>query len=300
MPPDRSERTELVATPDGRRLAVHEAGAPRGRPVFVLHGTPGSGLLYPPWIDDAARRGLRLIAYDRPGYGGSTPRPGRTVADAADDVRSIADALGIDRFAVWGISGGGPHALACGARCPGRAIAVASLAAPAPREAAGLAWHEGMGEGNREEFRAAEAGPAALEAFLVPQREAFVRGDRASIDAGFSTLLSPADRSVYDGALSTHLTESGRAGLAPGIDGWRDDDLALVRPWGFDLGAVRVPTLLWHGREDRFVPFAHGQWLGNAIGHAVRNLSDDDGHLTLYVRRIPAVHSWIASAFSPR
>src|SRR2546423_164544 len=101
-----------ISTPDGRVLRVHESGDPHGLPVIVHHGTPGSGLPYQPWSDDARTQGLRLISYDRPGYGDSTRAAGRSVGDAAGDVRVIADALGIERIATWGLSGGGPHTLA--------------------------------------------------------------------------------------------------------------------------------------------------------------------------------------------
>jgi len=90
-------------TPDGRTLAIEEAGDPGGRPVLVHNGTPNSRHLYAPIAADAAARGLRLIGYDRPGYGGSTPQPGRTVADCAADVRAICAELGVDRLAMWGI-----------------------------------------------------------------------------------------------------------------------------------------------------------------------------------------------------
>ena len=117
-----------VETADGRTLAVEEAGDPAGLPVLVHNGTPNSRHLYAPNAADAAQRGLRLIGYDRPGYGGSTPHPGRTVADCTADVQAICDSLGITRLAMWGISGGGPHVLACAALLPGLVSAVASLA----------------------------------------------------------------------------------------------------------------------------------------------------------------------------
>src|SRR5207244_3992809 len=119
---------DAIRTPDGRDLRIHESGGSDGLPVLVHHGTPGSHVLHAMWSDDARAQGLRLISYDRPGYGGSTRHAGRSVADAAGDVESIADALGIGRFATWGISGGGPHALACAALLPERAVAVAALA----------------------------------------------------------------------------------------------------------------------------------------------------------------------------
>src|SRR4051794_3715114 len=107
--------TPDVTAPPGRILHVHEAGDREGLPGVVHHGTPTDGALFGRWVADAEQRGIRLIGYDRPGYGGSDPRRGRTVGDAAADTAAIADALAIDRFATWGISGGAPHALACAA-----------------------------------------------------------------------------------------------------------------------------------------------------------------------------------------
>jgi pimeloyl-ACP methyl ester carboxylesterase len=127
-----------IQLPDGRTLAVEDSGDPAGRPVLVHTGTPNSRHLYGPNVQDAAARGLRLISYDRPGYGGSSPQPGRTVADCAGDVRTICAELGIDRLATWGISGGGPHVLACAALLPDLVTAAASLASPAPFGAEGL------------------------------------------------------------------------------------------------------------------------------------------------------------------
>ena len=140
-----------VQTPDGRVLAVEEAGDPAGRPVLVHNGTPNSRHLYGPDTVDAAERGLRLIGYDRPGYGGSSPQPGRTVADCADDVRAICAALGIDRLAMWGASGGGPHVLACAALLPDLVTAAASIASLAPFDArrARLFRRHGAGEHRR-------------------------------------------------------------------------------------------------------------------------------------------------------
>ena len=129
---------------DGRTLSVAEAGDPEGHGVFALHGTPGSRLFWHEAVEDAEKRGIRMVAYDRPGYGGSDPAPGRTVADAADDIGAIADALHIDRYAVYGGSGGGPHALANAVR-PDRVVAVAALASVAPWRADGLDWLDGMG-----------------------------------------------------------------------------------------------------------------------------------------------------------
>jgi len=147
---------------NGRTLAVLEAGDESGRAVVAVHGTPGSGLLWRGLVEDAEARGMRLLAYDRPGYGRSDPHPGRTVADAAGDVAAMADALGFDRFAVEGGSGGGPHTLACAALLPDRVVAAASLAGVAPYPAEGLDWLDGMGQDNLDEFAATLAGPETL------------------------------------------------------------------------------------------------------------------------------------------
>jgi pimeloyl-ACP methyl ester carboxylesterase len=284
-----------VQTPDGRELRVREAGDPDGPAVLIHHGTPGDGLPFGPWAQDAAGRGIRLIGYDRPGYGTSTPHPGRRVADAAGDAAAIADALGIGRFATWGISGGGPHALACAALLPDRVVAAASLAAVAPFDAHGLNLFAGMGRDNWVEFGAALQGREALEALLSPQAEQMVGIAPADLAGLFRTLVSPVDQDALDCGLAEHLAAGGARTFAQGAGGWVDDDLAFVEPWGFDVAAVGVPVLVWHGRHDRFVPVAHGEWLAARIPGAEARISDEDGHLTLLTRRVPEVHAWLVA-----
>jgi pimeloyl-ACP methyl ester carboxylesterase len=158
-----------VETPDGRTLLVHEDGDPGGRIVVYQHGTPSDGRLYRSWIDDAKERGIRLVGYDRPGYGGSSRHRGRKVVSAVQDVSAIVDALGGGPFATWGISGGAPHALACAALAPGL-VAAATLAAPAPYGSKDLDWLKGMGEGNVAEFGASLAREDELRPLLEPIR----------------------------------------------------------------------------------------------------------------------------------
>ena len=143
----------VIDTPDGRVLRTEEAGDPKGHPVLVFHGTPGDGSHYGPHVADAKEKGIRLISYDRPGYGGSTPHPGRVVADSQVDVRAIARSLGVERLAVWGVSGGGPYALATAALLPDLVVAAASLASPAPFEGQGLDYFTGMGKDNVDDIR---------------------------------------------------------------------------------------------------------------------------------------------------
>jgi pimeloyl-ACP methyl ester carboxylesterase len=290
-------RERRIETPDGRVLAVMEGGDPAGPAVFVHHGTPMSRLLYGPNVADAEARGLRLIGYDRPGYGDSTPQPGRTVADAATDVATIADALGIDRFATWGISGGGPHALACAALLPERVVAAASLAGAAPYEAEGLDFVDGMGEGNVKEFGLLLEGREKLEPFLRAERDALLAAGQEGMAEGMRTLLSPVDAAAFTGETAEFLFESLRVGSAERIDGWLDDDLAFVKPWGCSVEQISVPVLLWQGAEDRFMPLAHGEWLASRIPACQAHLSPEDGHITLLVRRVGEVHEWLAAAF---
>lgn len=274
-----------------------EGGDPGGRPVVVHHGTPMAGLLYEPHARDAAARGIRLVGYSRPGYGASTPQPGRTVSAAAADAAELADALGIDRFATWGISGGGPHALACAALLPDRVVAAASLAGVAPFGAEGVDFLEGMGEANHEEFGAALAGREPLRALLEPQADQLRGTDPAVFVALFETLLSEVDRDVLTGEVAAYLHRCDLVGLERGVDGWLDDDLAFVAPWGFAVEEIGVPTLVWQGLQDRFVPAAHGEWLADRIPGAAARLSAGDGHLTLIERRVPEVHAWLLERF---
>jgi pimeloyl-ACP methyl ester carboxylesterase len=293
MQPDVTERK--VETPDGRILAVQESGDPSGKPVLVHMGTPNSRFLYGPTRADAAARGLRLISYDRPGYGGSTPQPGRSHADCAADVRTICAALGIDRVGIWGISGGGAHALACAALLPDLAVGVASLAGLAPYGAEGLDWFEGMGQENADDIRLQATDKVAARKKMDKDREEAMATTADDLAEQFPTLLSPVDAAVLTGELAEYLAFSEHEGLAPGSEGWWEDGEAEVTPWGFELADISVPVLLLHGRHDKFVPFGHGEWLARHIPGVEAWLLDDDGHLTLMERRVPEVHAWLAA-----
>jgi pimeloyl-ACP methyl ester carboxylesterase len=283
-----------VTTPSGRELRVHTAGDPAGPTVFVLHGSPSSGMLYPPNVEDAAAHRLRLVSYDRPGYGGSTPHPGRRVADAAADVGAIADHLGLDRFAVWGHSGGGPHALACAALAGDRLVGTAALAGPAPYGAEGLDWTAGMGESNIEDFALAVAGGDAYEARLQELRVELLGADTAGVMEALKTLLSEVDRAELTGEVAAFMVAATNEGLEPGVDGMREDDQAFVQPWGFDLTTIPGPLRIYHGHHDRFVPASHGEWLAARIPAAEAHISEHDGHLTLYTRGARECHDWFA------
>jgi pimeloyl-ACP methyl ester carboxylesterase len=289
------ERTVRIGT---RTLRVYDEGNPAGPAILQHHGTPLAGGPLGAWVEDAEARGARLICYDRPGYGGSTPAPGRAVADAAEDAVAIMDALGVERFATWGISGGAPHALACAALRPDRVLAAASLAGIVPFDAAGVNFFRGMGTDNHVEFGLAMAGRDHIARFAETEAAELREATAAEIGEAISTLVSEPDRAVLvDGVIGEYWTGTMDSTFAQGAAGWIDDDLAFVKAFGFDPSAIAVPTLVVHGRQDRMVPPSHSEWLARTIPGAEAWISDEDGHLTLLAHRVPAVHEWLLRHF---
>ncbi len=291
-------KTHLVRTGSGRRLDVVEAGDPRGRPIVVHHGTPGCKNLAAEWVSDAESRGVRLISFSRAGYGRSSRVEGRDVAQVVADLTVVLDHLGVERFASWGLSGGGPHVLACASLMPDRVVAAACLSGVAPYAAEGLNWMEGMGEDNREEFGQVLAG--STDQLLESARAAAAAMANASQDdlvEGMRTLLSDEDARVARGPFGTYLLSSMVDGLGETAFGQLDDDLAFMRPWGFELSRIRVPTQVWQGGRDLMVPSSHGRWLSGAIPGADAHLNPDFGHLTVPAEHIPEVHSWLVAHF---
>jgi pimeloyl-ACP methyl ester carboxylesterase len=274
-------RVRDVDAADGRVIRVAELGDPDGAPVVFHHGWPGCRLL-PPSFDEAAReRRVRLISYDRAGYGGSSPKPGRRIADAAADTATVADALGVARFTVWGVSGGGPHALACGALLRERVTAVAAVSGFAPADTPGLVFTEGMGEPSRAEFPLAAQGREVYEPFVREAVAGWLATPPERVDERLDGLLTGPDPELLAGPLARYLHESATEALRAGIDGWLDDGLATVAPWGFDPAHVTVPLLLLQGAHDLMVPPAHARALAGMIPRATLMLEPDDGHLTV-------------------
>jgi pimeloyl-ACP methyl ester carboxylesterase len=297
-----------------RKLRVVDAGDPDGKPVFYLHGTPSSCVLDPRWVADASRQGIRLISYDRPGYGGSTPWVGRRVADAAVDVAAIADQLTLSRFAVWGISGGGPHALACAALLPSRCVGAAVLESPASPEI-------GPASRNTKVNKHVSCEPLATLQEQLAWKAAHRERDTNSIRANLALLdvLASRRRSLRRGiyrwlmplyisraearALSRECAEwtvsSMREGFRPGVEGGQDDEIAIYhQAWGFELSTIRVPVLLWHGEKDQFVSVREGRWLAARIPGVEARFTPEDGHVSLAEHRIPEVQRWLLTKFA--
>jgi pimeloyl-ACP methyl ester carboxylesterase len=274
-------QTRSLQLRDGRQIQVLVAGPESGVPVVFHHGTPFAAVAPRVVIDVTARRGVPMVLASRPGYAGSTALPGRTVADAAADTIEILDQLGHSRFYAVGWSGGGPHALACAALVPDRCLAAATIAGVAPYEAAGLDWLAGMGPENVEEFSYALEGGAPFDEFLTQSASAArdVTGSQIADELG--GLLSAADRNALSEEMAEFLAAAMRAALSSGIEGWREDDLAFVRGWGFDVEAPGAPVAIWQGDQDNMVPAAHGAWLAGHVPGARRWLLSGEGHLTL-------------------
>jgi len=276
---------EKITVPGaGRQLDVLATGPPDARTVLLHDGTPAGLLAAPSFVARAAaERGLRLVQYNRPGYGGSTPDPGRRVADAAGDVAAVLDALGVAEFATVGWSGGGPHALACAAGLPGRCLAAASMAGVAPYRAEGLDWLHGMAGENVAEFSAALAGAEALTAYLEPQARELAVVTGAEVAAGLGDLASPVDKAALTGEFADYLAALFRAAVEHGVAGWRDDDLAFTADWGFTVAEAGqgAPVAVWQGDQDMMVPWSQGQWLAAHIPGARAHLLPGEGHLTL-------------------
>jgi pimeloyl-ACP methyl ester carboxylesterase len=229
--------------------------------------------------------GVCLVTHDRAGYGRSSRMRGRRVVDDVDDVRLIADELGFERFGVSGASGGGPHALACAARLPERAIRATCVVGSAPYGSPGLdqdAWFEGMDPENVRDFRLAMEGEEdALNAHherLQAKYEAHAAaGDTANVLEEYD--LSESDREHLARPETVQiLNETIREHAVNGVSGWTDDLLAVTGPWGFDVSEITVPVLIRYGTSDVLVPRTHGDWLAAHVpGCSVK--VDDAGHM---------------------
>jgi pimeloyl-ACP methyl ester carboxylesterase len=265
-----------VRLDDGRTLRVYDSGG--GFTVVWHHGSPQTGAPLAPLLEAAAERGIRLVSYGRPSYGGSTPNAGRDVASAAADAARIADALGVERFAVMGASGGGPHALACAAVLGERVVGAVAVSGLAPFTE-DFDWFAGM------------VAPGGLRAALRGRES---RARFAESDEFDQNSFTAADWAALSGTWASLGEDATRAGTA-GPDGLIDDDVAFVSPWGFEVTEIDAPVLIVQGGEDRVVPPAHADWL---VRHCPRSelwLRPRDGHVSI-LDACPLALDWLRLA----
>jgi len=224
------------------------------------------------------RHGVRMVAYDRPGYGRSDPQLGRSIADAAADIAAIADELGFERFAVVGGSGGAPHALACGALLGDRVVRVGALVTPAPSDSPDFDFFTDLAEINVKEFGAALEGQEAIEALLQGYVDELRRDPDAVIDQVAAELPEVDRRLVSRPEFRELMRESFVEAVRQGPRGWADDDLAFAKPWGFELEDVDAETRLWQGELDVLAPRSHGEYVASRLPNARFEVLEGGGH----------------------
>jgi pimeloyl-ACP methyl ester carboxylesterase len=277
-----------ITTPDGLQLEVLTAGPQEGYPLLYHGGTPSAVVPFPVLDRALEVAGLRLVTYTRPGYGTSTPRADLerawTVADDVTDAVAVLDALGVGEFVTLGWSGGGPRVLGCAALLPDRCRAAGVLAGVAPYDAEDLDFLDGMGPENVRDFKAAAEGRAALAPFIDEQAVDMARVTAAEVADSLGRLVDDVDRAATTGEMAEYLAASFRRATLQGSRGLLEDNLVMVRPWGFDVADITVPVSVWQGSHDLMVPFAHGQWLAAHVPGARVHLFDDEGHISLWQR----------------
>ena len=285
MTPPRID--DVVDLPDGRRLAYAEYGDANGRPVLLFHGLPGSRLSWGLLPGDPFPAGLRIIAPDRPGYGRSDPRPHRTLSDWADDVGQLADVLGIGEFAIVGVSGGGPGALACAWKMPQRLTSVGVVSCPAPTDAPGV--FEGMSRTNNFFMTLAWRLPW-LSTLNVRLLAAVIRRNPARYINLMKRKVHDVDKQIVArpeilNMLALDFAEALRAGAAGMVD---DLDANHGRPWGFPLDEIEVRVLFWYCELDRSVPPSMGRYLSRTIPNSEATFVPVAGHLwiLLHLREV--------------
>lgn len=285
--------TRVVPTSEGRHVWVESAGPTDGFPVLVHAGSPGSRRLFAPSVEFAAVRGFRLISYDRPGFGRTPALAGRSIADGAVETAAIAAELGLSRLAVWGFSGGGPYALACAALLPDLVVGCCVFSSLAPYDADGLAFSAGWSDAHRREVELFSENPdLAREHFRLEAEELFAVlstpegwlerwGEAAESDAAHS-------REVAD-----YLALVQRDCLSDGDQGWWDDWVAFLTPWGFEPADISVPVQLWHGERDTAAPPAHGHWLANRIPGVEAHFPADEDHTDIVANHQGDAFEWL-------
>jgi pimeloyl-ACP methyl ester carboxylesterase len=272
---------------DGRELEILDNGINSERAIIFHHGTPGHASAWLPWLEEAALSGVRAISYSRAGYGTSDRNPGRSVISINNDIAQILDAKNIAKFVSIGWSGGGPHALAN--TFEPRNVGAISLAGVGAFGASDLDFLEGMGPENHDEFGAALKGEAVITQWMNENAVPMKQVTGSDIREAFGGLIGDADKAVLEGAVADEMAATMRNGLAVSFDGWIDDDLVFIKPWGFDLAAITKPVILWQGDDDFMVPHAHSYWLEKHIPTAQLSFISGHGHISLGEKYKPEI-----------
>jgi len=284
-----SER--MITAPDGRSLRTAVTGPEEGLAVLWNTGNPGS-FLSP--IDEqmAEAENVRVITYDRPGYGRSTPKPGRRVVDSPPDAGVVLDAWNVEACATAGFSGGGAHALAAAALLPGRVRCVAVLSGAAPIDAEGLDFTGGLTATNAAAIEHLDIDRATQLLEMEPERQRILVDPGAAL-AIYAAEMPQADRDVLrtHPRIESHVADAMREAVVVSSEGWLDDSVAYAEPWGFNPGSISVPVSIWHGRDDTASPLAHGRWLARSIEAAELRVLDG-GHYAPLVA-LPQVWAWL-------
>lgn len=263
---------------DGRILEYATAGPVGGMPLIFNTGSPGSGELFQPLVDAAARSGLRTVVYSRPGFGGSSPQADRRIASAAPDVAELLNALGGERFVTIGWSGGGPHALACAALLAERCAGIACVSSIAPM-GTDLDWFKGMNAGNIEEFSLAATGADAVRPLVERSANDLANLSMADLGKSLTTRTDLDQGEVV--RFREFLALTFNRSVVNGWHGSMQDLLAFVGPWGFDVASVSVPTSVWHGDSDDLVPASHSEWIAAHIRGARLHILAGETHVSL-------------------
>src|SRR5579862_36756 len=265
---------------DGRNLGFAEYGVERGAPIVYFHGWPSSRLEARAMHDVCIEIGVRLIAPDRPGFGLSDFKPRRTIPDFSSDVTELTQKLGLNRFSVMGISGGGPYAAACAARIPERLSAALLVCSVAPSDAPDAT--KGMVATNRCLLSMARHFPRVAQCLARACLWVIWGKGRQAIPKQIEARLPPADRQALDSSdLRRILTESSIEALRRGSRGAAADGLLYGKPWGFSLNEIAAAVFLWHGESDVIVPATMGHYLAQHIPGCQARFYPQDGHFSL-------------------
>ena len=267
---------------DGRSLGFLECGDPEGKPIFYFHGFPGSRLEVQFADKTASRQNIRMIGIDRPGYGFSDDKQARTFIDWPDDVAELADAIGIDRFSVLGVSGGGPYAAACAYKQPHRLTSAGIVCGVGPIDAVGVL--KGMFWINRFGLSFAARAPWIIKLAMAAASLALRRHAKITVAFLAGRSKDPDRKELKRPDIMNILSASFKESMRSGPSGASRDVFLYASSWGFDLQKIRVPIHLWHGEKDDIVPIAMARYLADTIPNCRASFYRDEGHFSLVVK----------------